>query len=528
MSQTASRSTWWQPAFADVILAAMLAWLFASGGKGWGLLLSDGDTGWHIRTGEWIVQNFQVPQKDLFSFTRPDAPWFAWEWGADVLFYFLHLWGGLPLLAFFSALVLVGSSLLSFRWMIWRGSSALVAFPLLLLSVGGSTLHYLARPHIFTLLFVSLLLWLLDNERRLPSRRIWLLVPLAWAWVNLHGGWPALFTFLGIQVLVRLLRRDPRWITEAAVGCACALVTLANPYGWHLHQHILGYLQSDWIKNAVDEFQSPKFRSENLIHFEILLLGGVAAAWARARSSWQGLVEALSVWLWAHLSLSAVRHAPIYVLAGAPVLATELTNVLSPWLGAAKKSSTAGVFHSLDLDLRPKFAANSAWALLLSAIVWWSTQQNWPRDFPSTLFPTVALEKCADQLRGRRIFASDQWGDYLLYRLWPSTKVYLDGRSDFYGQTLGQEYLLTASGATGWEASFNRHSIDAALLPPDSDLAKRMKSDPGWQVIYLDKVSIAFRRAGASASPLAGGNDFSRRTLMNRSLSTEGIRENAR
>src|SRR6202161_605415 len=57
-------------------------------------LLGDGDTGWHVRTGEWILAHHQVPHTDLFSFSRPGAPWFAWEWLWDVLFAMLHQrWG---------------------------------------------------------------------------------------------------------------------------------------------------------------------------------------------------------------------------------------------------------------------------------------------------------------------------------------------------------------------------------------------------------------------------------------------------
>ena len=77
---------WLTPGFADLIFAALVSWLFILSAKGWGLLLSDGDTGWHIRTGEWILANGKVPHQDLFSFSRPGADWFAWEWGADILF----------------------------------------------------------------------------------------------------------------------------------------------------------------------------------------------------------------------------------------------------------------------------------------------------------------------------------------------------------------------------------------------------------------------------------------------------------
>ncbi|MDQ2840802.1 MAG: hypothetical protein M3Y72_07140, partial [Acidobacteriota bacterium] len=39
------------------------------------MLLADGDTGWHIRTGDWILAHRAVPHVDLFSFTKPNEPW---------------------------------------------------------------------------------------------------------------------------------------------------------------------------------------------------------------------------------------------------------------------------------------------------------------------------------------------------------------------------------------------------------------------------------------------------------------------
>jgi hypothetical protein len=494
-----SNTSPWLPTFVDLMLAALMGWLFASSGKGWALLLSDGDTGWHIRTGEWILAHGQVPYRDLFSFTKPEAPWFAWEWLADIVFALLHAWGGLPLLTFVCGFILVGTSILALRWMIWRGASALVAFPLLMLSVGGSTLHYLARPHVFTLLFLVIALWLLDAERRAPSRRIWLLVPLTVLWTNLHGGWPALFVFLALHVGALFAYKNPIWRRDAGIGLICAAATLVNPYTWHLHAHILGYLRSDWIRDAVDEFQSPKFRSENLLQFEVLLILGLVAVWPRIRQGAAGLAEAAAVLVWAHLSLGAVRHAPIFMIAACPVIAEALTGALEELWRDAKKSSVAGVFRGLDADLRPKFAANSVWVVLLPLLLWFATRANWPTDFPSASFPVAATNAQFEKLKGSRVFASDQWGDYLLYRLWPETKVYIDGRSDFYGPELGKEYLSVAAGSDLWQRVFNQYSIGLAVLPRKSDLGQRIAADKGWQLIHSDGVSEVFARRSSTA-----------------------------
>src|SRR6266542_6256432 len=108
ISKQSAHSRWKAllPSMPDFMFVALLGWLFAAGPFGWVGLLSDGDTGWHIRTGEYILDNLRVPAVDLFSFSKPGEPWFAWEWGADVIFAALFRFAGLK------ALVLVCGALI--------------------------------------------------------------------------------------------------------------------------------------------------------------------------------------------------------------------------------------------------------------------------------------------------------------------------------------------------------------------------------------------------------------------------------
>jgi hypothetical protein len=82
------------PSLSDLFFLAALAWLFM-GVYGWTALLADADVGWHIRTGEYILDHHRVPYQDLYSFSRPGAPWYAWEWLSDVIFGSLHRLAGL-------------------------------------------------------------------------------------------------------------------------------------------------------------------------------------------------------------------------------------------------------------------------------------------------------------------------------------------------------------------------------------------------------------------------------------------------
>jgi hypothetical protein len=76
-----------------------------------------------------------------------------------------------------------------------------VAMAVALLGVGGSSIHFLARPHLLTLLLLSISVWMIEEDRLRPSWKIWLLVPLTIVWTNLHGGFLALIVVLGLAAV---------------------------------------------------------------------------------------------------------------------------------------------------------------------------------------------------------------------------------------------------------------------------------------------------------------------------------------
>src|SRR4051812_50053375 len=83
----------WTPSLVDVFFCALLVGI-ALGPGGWQALLADGDTGWHIRTGEIVLATGAAPSADPFSFTRAGEPWFAWEWLAGGVVGGAWRWGG--------------------------------------------------------------------------------------------------------------------------------------------------------------------------------------------------------------------------------------------------------------------------------------------------------------------------------------------------------------------------------------------------------------------------------------------------
>src|SRR5215469_7986216 len=69
--------------------------------QGYRKLFRDSDAGWHIRTGEQILATGNLPRTDPYSFTRAGQPWYAWEWGADLIMGAIHRAAGLGGIALF-------------------------------------------------------------------------------------------------------------------------------------------------------------------------------------------------------------------------------------------------------------------------------------------------------------------------------------------------------------------------------------------------------------------------------------------
>jgi hypothetical protein len=496
------------PSLSDLLFLAVLVWLFmSSGAAGWEGLLADADVGWHIRTGEYILDHHAVPHIDLYSFSKPGAPWYAWEWLTDVTYGGLHRMAGLKGIVLMAAVLIALFAVSLIRRMVSRGVHLFVGLAVALLGVGGSSMHFLARPHLLTLLLLSISVWLIEEDRRRPSSRIWWLVPLTVVWTNLHGGFLALIVVLGLAVAGSAIEaffggngsggastiRDA--VRYGKLTLACAAASLVNPYGWNLHRHVAEYLRSDWIRNVVQEFQSPSFRSENMLQFEALLLVGLIVAGAQFRR-WK-IVEGLWIVFWAHMALGSVRHAPVFITVTAPIIAAQLSDWWDAWTGQVKKSSLPGILNLMAADALKGFRRTSAWpAAAVAVLVLMGPPIKWPQDFPDFVFPTKIVRANSDLILRSRVLTTDQWADYLIY-VNPAQKVFIDGRSDFYGPGIGNDYIRLTGGAWDWRQLMDKYGFNLALLPIESGLAQILKLAPDWRVLEDDGKRILLVRSSS-------------------------------
>lgn len=501
------------PSMSDAaLLIPIIVFFSCTTGVKW--LLSDSDTGWHIRTGEWVLKNRQIPAVDLFSFTRSEQRWFAWEWLSDVAMGWLHSHGGLAAVVFASLVVVCMTSLVLYRTAAAESGYRVVSLLLTWLAMGAATVHWLARPHLITPLFAALFCCALNRAEHGSRRALALLPAVTALWVNLHGGF-----FVGIVLILTYgvaaageellwIRRNDGWERVRVYGLAagaCVLASMLNPYGYHLHFHVLEYLASSFYLQYISEFRPIDFQWHSAAYFETLLVLSIGAAvWHLGKGR---LVHALLPVSWAHLALLSARNIPIFSVVAVPSIALAIREWIAfaedQW-GSHPLGAGAKAVADLEKDLNTiadrtplRVAVVPTVGLVVMGLLLAHPGANsrLRSEFDATQFPVQAARVLAkDPDSKTRVFCSWQWGGYLIYRVWPSIKVFNDGRTDFYGPAFVKEGLRAWQAAPDWGNILARYGVNTALLPVDSPLASVLRERQEWRLVYQDGIAVLFRK----------------------------------
>ena len=490
------------PSLADLFFVSVLAWSFAIGQYGWQGLLMDGDVGTHIRIGDYILAHRAVPTHDFFAFSKVGGEWYAFEWLTEVIFSALHSFAGLKGVVLFSGVVIAATFTILLLHAIWRGANIVIALALVLMAVNASSIHFHARPHIFTLLFVVIALWLIGADRRRHTAALWLLVPIAVLWTNLHGGFFILFAFLGLLVIgcgVEWLLWGPLGsrgksdvVRYSLLGVACAAASLVNPYGIKLHLFLVDYLGSDTIRNGVQEFQSPSFRSESMLDFMILLFLGLAVTGALLKK--HRLTEVLWIWFMAYNSLISVRHVPLYLIVAVPIVAEQLTDWWNEWVRSRPARSIAPTLDAITAQFQAGALRTSIWAPLAVLGLALTQTSNWPQNFLEGAFPIRIVEAHAAELASSRVYTSDKWAGYLIYRNYPRQTVFFDDRHHYFGEAIIADYMTIGSGGSKWRDLIEKYRFGLVLCDASSPLASLLRTDAAWSAVEDDGKAALFRR----------------------------------
>jgi hypothetical protein len=478
-----------KPGVLEKAFGRVPAWLWFGAGLfllfviGGNRALQDADTYWQTAIGQWIIDHRAWPTVDIYSFTKPGAPWISSSWLAQVLYaasYAAIGWAGPVILAAFGT----AAAFALLIHALCRRFAATYAVIVAMAAAVLSAHHFLARPHLLALPVMVAWVYGLVNasdERRAPS--FWLL-PLIALWANLHGGF-----VLGL-VLIAPFALDAVWNAGAsqrfpltlrwAAFALCALVaSCITPYGWNSLLAARQILDLGGALALIPEWQPADFSS--LGAFEVCLLAALGAV------LWRGIVlsppRILLVLGLLHMALSHTRNIEVFALLTPLVLAKPLSIRFGRGDGGAQPPrSRTGIV---------------AVVLVVAAATGAFTACH--RFTPVAGQTPVAAVNILKERKAARILHNAGFGGYLITQGMP---VFFDGRAELYGEDFVVKALnaFALKNVGSFLGLLENYRIDATLLTPATPAVGLLDRLDGWQRIYADDEAVVhIRKPGAPA-----------------------------
>ncbi len=453
------------------------------------------DFWWHIKAGQVILQTRSVPVTDIFSFTAAGQPYFLQNWLGEVFLYLVYRLGGPPLVVFFHSLLLLGATIPIYLLASRRAPAIRSAVAATCLAVIPLVFHSHIRPQAFSFLLFAWFFFILLEFRSRP-RLLWLLPVLMALWVNLHGafvlGIVLIVLFLGLDLVAQVFGEDrltrsqlTTLLVTLVLTCAA---TLLNPQLLGIYDYVVKTVWHPVALEHVTEWQPPDIHSfgDLVRFFGPFFMGTVVFIRSKTRATIQDLG---TFFAFALLALTARRNGAWFAMIAGPLVAAYLPG--GPRLEAA---SVRGSSRRLNLVI-----ATALVICTLLGLPWMQqrmTARSQERLFLDVGLPVRAVDFIAErQLKGR-IFHPQSYGDYLIWRLWPAQRTFIDGRVPIFSPELARDYFQILAAAPDWEQRLLKYEIRYMLLDTAADDQRKLvttaRKSGRWRVLYEDERSVLF------------------------------------
>jgi hypothetical protein len=493
------------PRFEDILFLAVFLSVIGLGPR---LLNMDGDLGRHLTIGNYILDNLTIPTRDIFSHTMEGVQLTPHEWVGQVIFALSYRLAGLDGVVLVCALLLATTFTLVFRQSMQYSNLLLLSLGITILAAAAASLHWLARPHLFSLLFTVLWIGEMELMRRSGRIRWWSLPLLMFVWVNIHGAFIIGFVIWGAYLIDSFLSswknkdagefgamkniwqanfRLPRDLI--LIGLVLFCLSFANPAGWRIWETTVGFLGNRYLVSHTIEYLPPDFQAANSWPFLFMIIASILLASVNSRKI--TIASALLISAWTAMGLISARNIPVYAVIAAPIIARLGSSILED------KTKVHGLFN-FDLRLRnvDLNLVGHLWPMVCVVLVGASLIGGVNLDFNRSgnefspeIFPVKAVNWLNEGPIAGQVFNYFPWGGYLLYRTWPEQRVFIDGQTDFYGESLTRQYEHVITLSDGWEEVLSRYKVNWVIMPQESQLVETLKSHPGWQMRYQDETA---------------------------------------
>ncbi len=465
-------------------------------------LVNDTDLGFHLRAGQWILQNRVFPSCDTFTYSVPDHEYLDIQWLYQVLLFLLFKLGGYSFLAPANTLLIALAFYATFKRLRLADAPLWMCALLLTATLFGCEYRFRIRPEILSWVLSVSILWVLELRAQRKRDLLFLLPVLQLAWANLEGLFPIGLGLLWIYCLSDFLRQggDKKLWGYSALSL---IVCLLNPYGFQGMSFpfvLLNRLNASSIfKATIKEFQPPwglndTFWSTPTLYLLLYKLFCPALivmilVTIRKRKIHEILIAAFFLWL----SFTALRNIPFLFLSCLPIAASCWSDMKASWLHQVQKLAFLKIPTAWVLTL-----ALFIMALRVASGAYYVSDRRTDRFGIGLNLEELPVKACEflnqNGLQGRVLNHMDS-GGWLDWK--GPQKTFIDARLEVMGDDFYSEFMgsLVPGGLQPLLAKYQPDILFFSFIPA-TQWYLELQKNPDWRLVYLDGLMAIYLRKG--------------------------------
>ena len=191
---------------------------------------------------------------------------------------------------------------------------------------------------------------------------------------------------------------------------------------------------------------------------------------------------------WGAMSLYSARNIPLFAIVTTPYIGLAAQAVLEE---SSFYQKIENRIARIESGLKGSLIPSIAFIFLVAAFPPLPRTAN---QFDANIFPVKAVDWLQTHPQNGEMFNQFAWGGYLLYRMWPEKTVFIDGQTDFYGESLTREYSQVISLENGWQDTLKKYNVSWAIIPPDQPLTRALSEEMKWLVVYQDNTAVILHK----------------------------------
>lgn len=424
---------------------------------------------WHLKTGEYIINNNKIPHIGIFSYYAMNnhLTWISHEWLFEVIIYLYK-----NLFSNYGAIIYIIFSLIIFSFLLWKlNQENFIKYPFYTVIWAVVSMLILAnkilpRPHLISYTLFAVTILIAFQIQKGKSNKIIFLIPIiSILWSNIHGGSSNLsYIIYGIFLLDSIRRKDKELSKKYLTTLVLSLLfIMINPHGIKMIFYPYQNMTYKVMLSCIDEWQRLNIFSIDGIFYLLFIISIIYILFKNRKQL--SLLTILLISIFTLLAIKSTRFMPYLLIVS--------TSIIPNYIQTSK----------FKIDIIPIFIFVVLVFIILTITIVIPQANN---SFKRISDDMIQYLKEKENLV---LYNSYNLGGYLIYKDIP---VFIDSRADIY---INCNFSDVCQIEKGYQPNLlEKYNFNTLIIENKSGAYSYLKNNDNYELYMQDKDNSLFIR----------------------------------